>query len=415
MEVEEIISSNHGQIIKKGENIFEYWQLICANNHHFKILANDLKRGDWCCECDKLDKILKDIPIDFIKNKIIDNLEIEYLINSQNRKFFIFNNKPRDDLMKNIFDIANKNDYHVIIIYDDKIDNLKDEIFKALKENKPTTHIGKKLEYNTNHHCSQEEIIKIINKNVRSIVKKAPLPHPELVNKAVGYIRVSTERQATEGHSLDAQESLLANEASKRNFFLKAIYIEEGISGKDIEHREALKTMMANLIEGDRVIVYAVERFARHLKDLLTLADEIKAKGCVLIVPEMDIDFTTPQGNVMLNIKGAFAQYEREMTSKRVKDTHAYLRSINRLANKPFFGWKVNPDKSPGAELYVRDEEEQRIIKNIRLLRERYPKLNITKFTEKVNEVGVDLPRKAKIWYRPFLKNLMIREGIWKE
>lgn len=411
MDVKEIIETNQGEIIEEGQNIFEYWQVKCINNHLFKILANDLKRGDWCSECDKIDKILKDIPIDFYKNKKIDNLIIDYVIDSQDRKFFIINNNN----LKEIFKISNNNNYNVIIICNDKIDDLKDQIWKALKNNKETTYIGKKLDYNLGHHCTQEQIIKMINKDIRSIVKSAPLPYPELVNKAVGYIRVSTDRQVSEGHSLDAQENLLANEAAKRNFFLKAIYIEEGISGKDIEHREALKKMMFELQEGDRVIVYAVERFARHLKDLLTLADEIKEKGCVLIVPEMDIDFTTPQGNVMLAIKGSFAQYEREMTSKRVKDTHAYLRSMGRLANKPFFGWKVNPDKAIGAELYIRDEDEQRIIKNIRLLRERYPNMGITQFTDKVNQAKVDLPRKAKTWYRPFLKSLMIREGIWKK
>lgn len=413
MDIENIINNNKGQIIKKGENIFEYWQLECCNHHVFKILANDLKRGDWCTECNKIDKILKDIPIDFEKNKKIDELVFEYVIDSQDRKFIIETNN--NDNEKNIFKIANRNNYNVIIVCDIKIDDLKDQIFKSLKENKTTTYIGKKLDYNSGHHCNQEEIIKTLTKDSRSLVKRAPLPYPELINKAVGYIRVSTERQVTEGHSLEAQENLLANESAKRNFFLKAIYIEEGISGKDIEHREALKKMMAELQEKDRVIVYQVERFARHLKDLLTLADEIKSKGCVLIVPEMDIDFTTPHGGMMLAIKGSFAQYEREMTSKRVKDTHAYLKSINRFIKKPFFGWKVNPDKSYNTELYIRDEEEQRIIKNIRLLRERYPLLGITAFTRKVNEVGVEPPRKAREWHHKYLKDLMIREGIWKD
>lgn len=410
MEIIDIINKNNGEIIKKGENVFEYWQLKCNNNHIFKLLSNDIKNGDWCQECDKIDKILKDIPIEFNKNKKIDDVIIDYVIDSEGRKFFIHKNEN----IKNIFKVANNNNYHTIIICNDKVSNLKEEIFKALKENKSSTYIGQKIEYTSNHQCIEEEIIKTISKDARSLVKKAILPYPQLVNKAVGYTRVSTERQAAEGHSLAAQENLLAIEAAKRNLFLKAIYIDEGISGKDIEHREALKKMMSELEEGDRVIVYQVERFARQLKDLLTLADEIKEKKCILIVPEMDIDFSTAQGNMMLAIRGSLAQYEREMTSKRVKDTHAYLKSVNRFISKPFFGWRVNPDKTPGAELYIRDEEEQRIIKNIRLLRERYPLMGITQFTEKVNQVGLEPPRKAKKWYHKYLKDLMIREGIWK-
>jgi len=393
MNIRDIVSDNQGSIIKEGQNIFEYWVLECQYNHQFKLLANDLKRGEWCSECDKIDKILKDIPINFKKNHRIEDLIFKYVIDDQNRRFII-DNHP---FTKEKYKIANKLNYNIIIIHDNQITSLKDQIWEALKENKNNTDIGQKVNNDSKHLCTNEEIIKFINKDTRSIVKRALKPYPELVNKAVGYIRVSTDRQVAEGHSIEAQEANLARESSKRNFFLKAIYIEEGISGKDIEHREALKRMMLELEKGDRVIVYAVERFARHLKDLLTLADDIEKKGCVLIIPEMDIDFTTPQGGMMLAIRGSFAQYEREITSKRVKDTLSHLKSIGRYVAKPKFGWSVNPDKSSEAQLYIREEEEQKTITNIRLLRERYPQLGITAFTKKVNQVGVKPPRKATV------------------
>ena len=411
MDISEIILNNQGKIINEGKNIFEYWTLECQKGHQFKLLANDLKKGEWCSECDKIDKILRDIPIKFNKNYYLEGISFKYVIEDQNRKFII-DNHP---FTKEKYKIANKLAYNIIVIHDNQITSLKDQIWEALRDNKSTTNIGEKTNNNSKHHCINQEIIKFINQDTRSLVKRALKPYPELVNKAVGYIRVSTDRQVAEGHSIEAQEANLAIEASKRNFFLKAIYIEEGISGKDIEHREALKRMMTELEAGDRVIVYAVERFARHLKDLLTLADEIEKKGCILIIPEMDIDFTTPQGGMMLAIRGSFAQYEREITSKRVKDTLSHLKSIGKYVAKPKFGWRVNPDKSSEAALYIRDEEEQKIITNIRLLRERYPQLGITAFTKKVNEAGVKPPRKATVWYHKFLKDLMIREGIMKK
>jgi DNA invertase Pin-like site-specific DNA recombinase len=299
----------------------------------------------------------------------------------------------------------------LILIFDDKVANLKEQIWEALKNNKDSTYIGEKLNYNTNHQCTLIETVKFINKDSKSVVKRAPLPYPENYHMAVGYTRVSTDRQVAEGHSLDAQEAFLAKEAGIRNYFLRALYIDEGISGKDIEHREALKKMMEELQEGDKVIVYAVERFTRHLKDLLVLAEEIKRKKCVLIVPEMDVDFNTPQGGMLLAIRGSLAQYEREITSKRVKDTLGHLKRMGRLANKPHFGMMINPDKSPDAPLYIRNEEEQKLIDKIRNLRAKHKDLKITAFTRLVNE-KIDPPRTATTWYHKMLKDVMAREGI---
>jgi len=411
MDVKEIIKKNNGTIIKEGENMFDPWTIECSDNHKFELLANDLKNSEWCPECEKIDKILKDMSIFFEKDKKIEKLYFKYVIDNNDRKFII----DEAPFSKEKYKIAQQNNYKLIIIHDYTISDLKEKIWDTLKNNTNNTQLGEKYNYNITHQCTNEEIVKFINKDSRSVIKSAPKPYPQLKNIAVGYIRVSTEKQASEGHSLQAQEALLARESARRNFFLRAIYLEEGISGKDIEHREALKRMMKELNEGEKVIIYAVERFTRSLKDLLTLAEEIKTKKCELIVPDMDIDFNSPQGGLMLTIRGIIAQYEREITSKRVKDTFLHLKNTGRYTKKPFYGWKVNPDKSFEAPLYIRNTEEQKIIENIRLLRERYSSLGITAFTRKVNEAGVFPSRSSKQWYHSMLKDLMIREGIWNK
>lgn len=407
MNPETIIQKYGGKILYKGKDVFDPWKIICQQNHTFSLLANDLKNGEWCKTCDKIDNILKNFQLHFYKDYVIEGITFKYVIDNKDRKFII-DYGPFTNLK---FKIAQSNGYKIIIIFEENVENLKEKIWEALKKDKDSTYIGEKINYNTNHQCTIIETLKFINKDVKSIVKKAPEPYPDNFHMAVGYTRVSTDRQVAEGHSLDAQEAFLAKEAGIRNYYLKAIYIDEGISGKDIEHREALKKMMENLVEGDRVIVYAVERFTRHLKDLLILAEEIKKKKCVLIVPEMDVDFNTPQGGMLLAIRGSLAQYEREITSKRVKDTLGHLKRMGRLANKPLYGQKVNPDKSPNAPLYIRNEEEQKIIDKIRRLRSKNRDLKITAFTRLVNE-KIEPPRNASTWYHKMLKDVMIREGI---
>ena len=65
-----------------------------------------------------------------------------------------------------------------------------------------------------------------------------------------------------------------------------------------------------------------------------------------------------------------------------------------------------------GASIHVREEKEQEIISKIRLLRNKYPDMTITTFTEKLNQENLEPPRKSKKWYHRAVKDIMTREGI---
>jgi site-specific DNA recombinase len=411
MDILKIIEEKKGEIINKGKDIFEVWDIKCINNHNFKILANDIKNNSWCNLCEKpndpIDNILKDLGIEYKKDFSIENISFKYVIDSNDRKFII----DRIPFNDNKFKTAQNNKYNIIVIFED-ID-LKNQIWEALKNNKNSTFIGKKEDYEIKHRCNNEEIINVVNaeKRIRSIVKRANEPYPKNVNIGVGYIRVSTEHQSKDGISLEAQESFLAKEAGRRNLFLRAFYIEEGISGKDRHHRLALEKMMEELKEGEYVIVYTVSRFARNTKDLLELVEEIEKKKSHLIIMELDVDVTTPIGKVTLTMIGSIAQFERESNSQKIKDALRHLIDSGQMINKPFYGWRVNPDKSPGAPFYERIEEEQKVINNIRLLREKYPKMGITAFSRKIEETTPP-PRKSFKWHHSYVKKIMEREGI---
>ena len=82
------------------------------------------------------------------------------------------------------------------------------------------------------------------------------------------------------------------------------------------------------------------------------------------------------------------------------------------LRTKPSFGWKMNTDRSKNAPIHIRNEDEQKIIKEIRLVRNKFPKLKITALTDKLNELKITPPRKSQKWYHKNLKMIMEREGI---
>lgn len=84
------------------------------------------------------------------------------------------------------------------------------------------------------------------------------------------YVRVSTLDQALEGYSLDSQQRVLRDWCNTRGHSIYGIYKDAGISGKDIQHRPAVREMLAAVEAGkiDCVLVWALSRLTRSVADL---------------------------------------------------------------------------------------------------------------------------------------------------
>lgn len=123
----------------------------------------------------------------------------------------------------------------------------------------------------------------------------------------IGYARVSTAEQ---------------NETRQLNVFsdmkVDKIFIDK-CSGKDTA-RPQLKAMREYVREGDTVIVTEYARLARSVRDLLTIIDELTAKGVELRSMKEQFDTTTPQGKLMLTIFAGLAEFEREMILQRQRE-----------------------------------------------------------------------------------------------
>ena len=301
--------------------------------------------------------------------------------------------------------------YNCIVIFKEE-DNMQEQIWNSIKENKKLTLLGKEEVEKYEHTCEIEKVLSSDKDDGGSVVKYAPKPYPLNVNKAVGYIRVSTVMQVNDGFSLEAQESKICAEAKKRNLFLKALYIDKGISGGSMEKRLSLEELRNQVEENTWIIINSVSRLARNTKDLLSLVDEIEAKKSHLIIIDLNLDITSPSGKLILTLMASQAQFERELTSERVKGVLQHLKKTGNLRTKPAFGWSVNSDRSPDAPLHIRNEEEQEVIKQVRLLRNVYPNLGVTAFTNRLNKSKIPPPRKSKMWYHKNVRILMEREGI---
>lgn len=135
------------------------------------------------------------------------------------------------------------------------------------------------------------------------------------------YLRVSTEDQAREGYSLAAQEHTLREWCARNGHDIFDVYIDAGISAKDIVHRPQMRRMMQDAQTGafGAILVWALSRFTRSMLDLCSTLNTLSACGVSLISYSEAFDISTPTGRAMAGVVGVFAQLERELTSERVK------------------------------------------------------------------------------------------------
>jgi site-specific DNA recombinase len=135
------------------------------------------------------------------------------------------------------------------------------------------------------------------------------------------YVRVSTEEQATEGFSVRAQEQKLKEYANVKDWSVFNIYLDEGISGKNITERPAINKMIADIKAGHvkNVLVFKLDRLTRSVADLVFLIDLFKENNCDFNSLTESIDTSTASGRMFIKIIGIFAEFERENIGERVR------------------------------------------------------------------------------------------------
>jgi len=138
---------------------------------------------------------------------------------------------------------------------------------------------------------------------------------------ALCYARVSTNRQARLGHSLDSQP-LALSEAAQAAGYTPEIILEQG-SGRNTA-RPALNSALERLRQGEAVALYAldIDRLARSTRHLLEIAHRATLERWRLVVLSADVDTSSPAGEALLTVAAAFSQFESRMISERVKRQH---------------------------------------------------------------------------------------------
>lgn len=143
--------------------------------------------------------------------------------------------------------------------------------------------------------------------------------------RTVAYIRVSTDKQAEHGVSLDAQRAKIEAYSALYDLDLVEVVVDAGVSAKSLDRPGLVRALnMLRTGGADAVLVVKLDRLTRSVRDLGDLVDRYFAGGkwALLSVGEQ-IDTRSAAGRLVLNVLASVAQWEREATGER---TSAALR-----------------------------------------------------------------------------------------
>lgn len=144
------------------------------------------------------------------------------------------------------------------------------------------------------------------------------------------YTRVSTDEQAANGVSLDAQLASCRAYATARGWTVAEEVVDAGHSAKNLKRPGVAKVMdllSKRAVAG--VVVWRLDRLLRRVRDLVAILDVTGETGGLVSVTE-SLDTTTPMGRFVVHLLASIAQLERETVGQRVKAAMDHARTQGR-------------------------------------------------------------------------------------
>ena len=184
--------------------------------------------------------------------------------------------------------------------------------------------------------------------------------------RAIGYARVSTDKQAESGVSLEAQAEKIRAMTVVHGAELVDIIVDGGESAKSLQ-RPGMERLLA-LVDGKKVeavIIAKLDRLTRSVKDLCTLLERFERRGVALISVAESLDTGSAAGRLVLNIMTAVSQWEREAIGERTREALGHKRRQRQRVGNIAYGYRLGAD---GVHVEP-DAEEQALIQHIHRLR----------------------------------------------
>lgn len=231
------------------------------------------------------------------------------------------------------------------------------------------------------------------------------------------YCRVSTEEQR-EGQTIDSQVSELERFASNKQWMVAGVYKDEGWSGSVLARPELdrLRDCASRGLFG-AVLINDVDRLARDVTHLGIIKRELERRDVALFFRKLPNE-KNPANNLLVNILGSFAEFERELIADRTRRGKRYKVEVRKqyLGALAPYGFRRCPsdasNASPcGLEVFP---EEALVVRQMYDWVDREA-LSARQVVVRLNARGL-FPRKGRVWQRSSVLRILrsqVYTGIW--
>jgi site-specific DNA recombinase len=187
--------------------------------------------------------------------------------------------------------------------------------------------------------------------------------------RAAAYARVSTEQQA-QGHTVVSQVEGIKERMARDgvDFEGELCFVDDGVSGESLT-RPALERLRDQVAAGavDRLYVHSPDRLARKYAYVVLLVDEFRRAGVEVVFCNHELA-QTPEGNLLLQVQGIIAEYERAQImerSRRGKRQAAKSGAVSVLGAAPYGYRYVCKEEGQGSARYEVLAAEAEVVRQV--------------------------------------------------
>lgn len=216
--------------------------------------------------------------------------------------------------------------------------------------------------------------------------------------KTIAYLRVSSDKQANEGYSLENQKARIESYCNIYNLEIIKTISDE-VSGKN-QNREGFKELM-NMVsnkECEAIVVYSISRFARNSRDTLNCLHAMKENNVFFHSYTEKIDTNSANGKFFFTIMAAYAEMETSQISERVKSVKENNKLNLKTYSSPVYGF----DNIPGGKMIINQGE----MKIVDFIRERIKEISYSKLAKELNDRS-ERTKKGKKWHTSTLHGIV--------
>ena len=231
------------------------------------------------------------------------------------------------------------------------------------------------------------------------------------------YTRVSTDEQR-EGQTIDSQVSELERFAADKGWIVVEIFKDEGWSGAAMA-RPALDRLrdVAQDQPFQAVLINDVDRLARDVAHLGVIKRDLERKEVRVIFRKLPSG-SSPTNNLMVNILGSFAEFERELTTDRTRRGRRHKIEVRRqyLGSKSSYGYRYVPAAKVDGKVgrLEIDPDEAAVVRQMYAWVDE-EQLSAYAVKERLNQQGVSA-RIGKAWAKSSVLKILRNEmyaGTW--